>query len=381
MSESIDTVELRRRLHRLAEPSGGERRTASLLREVLDGLGPDALIDGLGGRGLAAVFRGGDGPVVLVRCELDAVPIPESEGAPDASEAAGYSHMCGHDGHMAIVVGLADSLSRRRTERGSAVLLFQPAEETGAGAARVLEEPRLQALQPDIAFALHNVPGFPLGSVVLRDGVFASTAKSLRVDLEGRTSHAAEPERGVSPTAAVSEILTAWPDVPGEVAETGEFALVTVVHARVGEVALGTTPGAATVIATLRAHSPDVMERLSRRCEAIASDAARAHGLAMSSEWLEEFPCTINDPEANSLVERAAREAGLPVVRMPEPFRWTEDFGRFTGAFGGAMFGLGAGEESPPLHHPQYVFPDELLPLGSSLLRRVIDAATATTAI
>ncbi len=369
-------VELRRRLHRLAEPSGGEARTAESLREVLLALEPDRLMEGLGGHGLAAVFVGGSGRCVLVRSELDAIPVPEPYGRPDASETSGFSHKCGHDGHMAISAGLAASLSDRRTALGSVVILFQPAEETGAGARLVLDEEALRDLRPDVAFALHNVPGFPLGSVLLRDHVFASTARSLRVDLEGRTSHAAEPERGLSPAAAVAEMLTAWPAVPSDVVAPGEFALVTVVHAKLGEPALGTSPGLATLIATLRAQRADVMERLSARCEAVAHDVAREHGLEVSAQWLEEFPCTVNDPAANALVEGAARELGLEVVRLPEPFRWTEDFGHFTEAFGGALFGLGAGEGAPPLHHPDYTFPDELVGMGADLLRSIVDLAT-----
>lgn len=380
MGEPLDTVGLRTGLHRLAEPSGEEARTSTMLRATLELLGPDVLVEGVGGRGLVAAYAGQDGfgPRVLVRCELDAVPIPESSDAFGASESAGFSHKCGHDGHMAIVAGLAAALHDRPTARGSVVLLFQPAEETGAGAKLVLEDPVFTDFRPDAAFALHNVPGFPMGTVLLRDGVFASTARSLRVDLEGRTSHAAEPERGLSPTAALAEILNAWPGAPEAVAFGDEPAMVTVVHARLGEPALGTSPGVATVVATLRAQDEGVMSRLSRHCEDVALGAAATHGLRVTTQWLEEFPLTVCDPSANSIVEQAALDAGLPVTRLPQPFAWTEDFGRFTASFGGAMFGLGAGEGTAPLHHPDYAFPDELIPLGADLLRRVVELATSS---
>jgi amidohydrolase len=275
---------------------------------------------------------------------------------------------------MAIVAALASDLSDSRPRRGSVVLLFQPAEETGAGARLVIDDEGFAGIRPDVALALHNVPGYPEGAVVLRDGVFASTARSLRVDLTGRTAHAAEPEKGLSPTAALAGILSEWPAVAQTITSFEEAALVTVVHARLGEPALGTSPGLATAIATLRAQSGEVMERLSERCLGVAKGLADAHGLSIESEWLEEFPCTGSDPSVNEIVEEAARTSGLPVMRRKHPFAWTEDFGHFTERFGGAMFGLGSGQDIPPLHHPDYRFPDKLLTIGARLLRDTADS-------
>lgn len=367
-------VRLRRALHDSAELSGMEERTSALVRGHLETTKPDSIVDGLGGHGVAAVYTGeAGGPRVLVRCELDALPIPET-GERDGADAA-VSHKCGHDGHMAIAAALAGSLGESPPALGSAVLLFQPSEENGAGAKRVLDDPAFSPLRPDVVVALHNVPGYPLGTVVLRDGVFASTARSLRVDLFGRTSHAAEPERGLSPGAALAEILSAWPGVPGTVTSVDEPALVTVVHCRLGELALGTNPGTATAVATLRAQSEDVMGRISLACAALAEGIGRAHGLDVEIAWLDEFPCTVSDASVNAVIERAALSAGLPVLRLERPFAWTEDFGHFTREFRGALFGLGAGEATAPLHHPDYSFPDELVPLGAGLLRRTVDAA------
>lgn len=371
-------IELRHSLHRAAELSGNETRTAEIVREHLERLGPQAIITGLGGYGLAAVYESDkSGPRVLFRCELDALPIPEGFSGADASTTAGVSHKCGHDGHMAILAALAGLLHERPPSAGSVVLLFQPSEETGAGARFVLDDPRFRPIEPDLVFALHNLPGYPLGSVLLKDGVFASTARSIRADLEGRTSHAAEPQRGLSPAPALAEILRAWPGAADGVTRGAERALVTVVHARLGEPALGTSPGAATVIATLRAESAEVMRRLSERCVSLADGVAQAEGLAVRIDWLEEFPCTESHASANRLVEQAARDAGLAVSRVERPFGWTEDFGHFTATHEGAMFGLGAGVDAAPLHHPEYGFPDELVGIGSQLLRRVADMSLA----
>jgi len=370
-------VLLRRRLHQLAELSGEERRTAALIREALEACSPDRLLTGLGGHGLAALFEGrSPGPRVLIRSDLDALPIDEGQRAGDeASETPGVSHKCGHDGHMAIATTVARALAEDRPARGSVVLLYQPAEETGLGARSVLDDPRFAALEPDMAFALHNVPGFPFGEVVTREGVFASTARSLHVHLKGRTSHAAEPDRGLSPARALSDILSAWPDVPQSTTSDGEPALVTVVHARLGEPALGTTPGEATVIATLRAQSPDVMARLSQACVRVAERTAREYGLGIRTEWSDEFPCTDNHPRAVAIVREASTAAGVGFSDLGSPFDWTEDFGYFTQMYPSAMFGLGAGADAAPLHHPDYRFPDELIAIGARVFRAVIDGA------
>jgi len=369
-------VELRRALHNVPELADGETRTAALIADFLRGAGASAVVENLGGHGVAAVYEGGEeGPRVLARCELDALPIPDVPEATGSRENAVASHKCGHDGHMAILAGLALLLRSDPPAAGEVVLLFQPSEETGAGARRVLDDPAFARLRPDVVFALHNVPGYPLGSVLLRDGVFASTARSLRVALHGRTAHAGEPHKGVSPASALAGIIAEWPALPYATTSLDEAAMVTVVHAVLGEPALGTSPGEAVAIATLRAQNPEVMEKLSEACLRLATGMAAAHSLEIEHEWLEEFPCTASDPKANSVVERAAEDAGAAVVRLERPFSWTEDFGHFTGAFGGAMFGLGSGEGTAPLHHRDYAFPDELVTLGADLFRRVVRTA------
>ncbi len=357
------TERLRRRLHGLAELSGREERTAEALCDFLGDHSPDLLLTGLGGYGLAALYEGeAPGPRVMMRCDMDAVP--GADGSPE--------HLCGHDGHMAMVSSLAPLLRRERPAAGSVVLLYQPSEETGQGASAVLADPDFERVRPDLVFGLHNIPGRPLGEVMSRAGTFASTARSLALHLSGRTSHASAPELGVSPAAALSAILAAWPAVPRSVVGPSEMALVTVVHARLGEVALGTTPGEATVIATLRARDESVMRLLSERCLSVGMGIASAHGLRVEHEWLEEFPCTVNDPDAVASVERAAAAAGLRYRRMEAPFDWTEDFGRLTAVLPGAMAGLGAGAGCPPVHHAGYVFPDGLLEQGHRFLAALL---------
>lgn len=352
-------VQLRHRLHADPALSGRESDTARTVKEFIHAHTGAEILDGLGGAGVAAVFSGDrPGPTVLFRADLDALPIQENAGVDYGSRVEGVAHLCGHDGHMAILCGLALHFSDRPPSRGRAVLLFQPAEETGTGAARVIGDPAFKTLWPDYAFALHNLPGFPLATVVWRRGVFASASRGLVIRLAGRTAHAGEPEKGVSPAPAVAALLERIPRLP-DIAGIKGFALATVVHARLGEVAFGTAPGEAVVMATLRTHTDDQMERLFSAGRDLAMDAAA--GLEIALEAVEDFPAARNAPEAVRRVRQAAESVGLPLYEAPEPFRWSEDFSHFTRTCPGALFGLGAGESHPNLHNPDYDFPDALI--------------------
>ncbi|MBM4130649.1 amidohydrolase [bacterium] len=365
-------VALRRRLHALAEPSGAEARTAAFVAARLRACRPAELLEGLGGHGVAAVWNapaGAHGPAVLLRAELDAVAVPETIPLPYASRRPGLAHKCGHDGHMAILLGVAGRLAKSPPPRGRLALLFQPAEETGAGAAAVAADARLQALRPDWLFALHNLPGYAEGSVLTRPGAFAAGSAGLRVRLRGRSAHAAEPERGRSPDLALSELITALVTLP---TGGGPLELVTVTHAQLGEPAFGVAPARAELLATLRADDDRALAALRRRAAAAARAAARRHGLACDLSWEEVFPVVRNDPAATELVRRAARLAGLRAARPRESaFRWSEDFGALARLGRGAMFGLGAGRRRPGLHAERYDFNDALLPVGVELMHRL----------
>ena len=377
---AADVVELRHLLHRYAERSGEEVRTAGLVKNLLANSRPDRLIEGLGGHGIIAEYRGlEEGASILLRAELDALPIADPSTWDHASLAEGVGHKCGHDGHMTILLEIAGALGRRRPRRGSVLLLFQPAEETGEGARRVLDSPAFLDVKPSWVFALHNLPGVSFGRVVVRAGPFAMASRGLALQLTGETAHAATPDDGRRPTHALAELLEALDDAPGSLAP-GHPRRSTVVHARLGEsAAFGTSPGAATLHATLRAHSSDDIDRMAERHMSRIQEIAARHGLDAVTTWHEDFPATWNDERAAQLIESAARAEGLDVVRPNEPFGWSEDFGHFTAATPGALFGLGAGTDCPPLHSPVYDFPDPLIRPAVRLLMRLADDAAGTS--
>lgn len=373
-------VGLRRELHRRPELAHNEEQTARGVVKGLNRCSPDRLVTDVGGHGLLAIFDGpAAGPTVLVRCELDALPIQELSEIGWRSCAAGIAHSCGHDGHMAILAGLATVLGRHRPARGRVALLFQPAEEVGEGARRVLADPALQSLRPDRVFALHNLPGFARGEVVLRAGPFASASRGLVARLEGKTSHAGQPQLGRSPALALARAIEGLTAIPRDRTRFADSALITVVGARLGSRAFGTSPGEAELYATLRAQRDETVKSLWDRSVALIQELAAKEELTADIQYTEDFPATINDPASLAVVERAAAELGVAVRHMERPFPWSEDFGHFTGRFPGCLFGLGAGTSHPALHNPDYDFPDELIEEGVDLLVRIVRGALEST--
>ncbi|MBF9255551.1 amidohydrolase [Pontibacter sp. 172403-2] len=361
----------RHELHRHPDLSGREQETAERIAAFLKQYHPDQLLIGLGGTGVAAVFNGialSEGPTVLFRAELDALPIAEANSSlPYKSIHPTIAHTCGHDGHMAILAGLASLLHRQKPATGRVILLYQPAEETGAGAWAVLQDKSFTDLLPDYVFALHNLPGVPLHQVVVRQEVFAAASTGMVIALQGKSSHAAEPENGLNPGEAMAEIILVLNRVAANKAQFKDLTLLTIIHARLGDIAFGTNPGFATVMATLRAYKPRDLQLLRQQAQQAATRLANRYKLAFTICFEEEFPATINNSDAVGVIQRAAHKTGLQVQEAGQPFRWSEDFGHFTNRYKGALFGLGAGISQPQLHHADYDFPDELLASGASL--------------
>lgn len=372
-----DLVALRRRLHRQPEVSGEEAVTAAVILDFIRPSRPDQILTGLGGHGLALVYEGPlPGPTVMIRAELDALPIQETGQPAWRSEIAGKGHLCGHDGHMAILAGLALNLGQRRPAKGRAVLLFQPAEEDGSGAAAVMADPRFATIRPDHAFSLHNLPGLPLGVAVLEQGPANCASVGMRLRFSGRTSHAAEPDKAISPARALARLVPALSGL-GKGGDLGpEFRLVTLTHLRMGEPAFGITPGAGELWATLRCLTDDRMAALKAEALDLAKAAAAEDGLGLEVSWHDDFAASHNHPEATRLLRAALAAEG--VARIPgAPMRASEDFGRFSSVAQSAMFWFGAGEDHPPLHAPDYDFPEALIAPGIRVFRRAIDMVLA----
>lgn len=360
-----ELTQVRRDLHSRPEVSGEELETSAYVIDYLTQFHPTRLLSGMGGTGIIATFDSGKpGEHLLFRAELDALPIQESNTFSHRSIYEGVSHKCGHDGHTTVLLGLAHLLAESTDWNGQVSLLFQPAEETGAGAMSMLADPQIEQLQVDKAFAFHNLPGYPLGQVIWKKGAFTPAVQSLIIQLNGKTAHAAEPQNGLNPALAIANILQYAQRLQITDPLQTDFRLLTPVYLTMGEKAYGVSAGAGEVHLTLRAWTQEAMEILTatflEKVQAIANDS----GLSVDFSWTDTFKANFNADDLVAQLQQSIRRNSLSDQAIERPLTWGEDFGAFGVLCPTAMFGIGAGEQSPALHHPDYDFPDEILSIG-----------------
>ncbi|MEO9475567.1 MAG: amidohydrolase [Cyclobacteriaceae bacterium] len=372
--EILDAAErLRKYLHKNPELSCQEVETSAHLKALLEKeCKPDELL-AFKKHGLVAVYKGvTEGKNVLIRGDFDALPIQETNDFEHKSQNQSVSHKCGHDGHASILYGLARVLADERPSEGTAYLLFQPAEENGDGAVGMMEDPLFKKLNPDYAVALHNLPGYDLHEIVFKEGPFTAAANSIVIKLAGKTAHAAEPEMGVNPALAMAQITSEILVLNKPDLDSDDFQIATPIYSTMGEKSYGVSAGYGELHFTLRAWKNDVIQNFEKRCEEIARRIASNHNLEIGIEWTESFFANNNDSTVVKAIQRVANQNGLKVTERNTPFKWGEDFGIFTEKYAGAMFGIGAGVDSPALHNPDYDFPDELIETGIKMFHGLI---------
>ncbi len=349
-------VDLRHQLHQHPELSMHETWTKAQLTDFLRRHTNLTLVDK--GRWFYAVhWVGDDKESIAFRADMDAVPVADPPNfVPYPSQCPGVGHKCGHDGHSAALAAFGLELTGKSTEK-NIFLLFQHAEETGQGAMECLE--LLKEHNISEIYAFHNLPGVSLGAVAVPEDVaqFASTGMILQ--FSGVKSHASYPENGRNPAFAVGEIITEIPHLIQPEHYRG-MALITVIQVNVGERAFGTGAGYGELLLTIRAEFEEELDQLRSQLEALAQEKAAAHGLGCSFSYEDPFPETRNHPLAAAKVRQAAQRLGIPVEKMKEPFRASEDFGHYTKQIPGAMFYLGDGD-CAPLHTEFFDFPDQLI--------------------
>jgi amidohydrolase len=342
---------LRAQLYGLAELSGAERQTKTRLMEFLREHTSLRLEDH--GQWFCAVHEEAEATEnIAFRADMDAVPFGD-----------GSAHLCGHDGHSAVLAGLGLLLNQKRMGR-NVVLIFQHAEETGEGGkkcCRALETHRVNRV-----YAFHNIPGWTEGAVLLRSGAFACASRGMTVSLTGATAHAAYPEYGRNPGFAAARLISALPELTAKEQYRG-LAMATLIGAEIGSKAFGSAAGSAQVRLTLRAwYDEDLSALISAIKETVYTEAAR-DGLEASFSFCDVFPATVNDNEALERLEKVCRKSGLDCIEAQEPFRWSEDFGYYGAYAKAVMVGIGAGAGWPQLHTEQYTFNDEIIPAALTL--------------
>lgn len=372
MIETQLLVRLRRQLHQYPEVSGNEFNTAATIKDFLRQHAKGTCIDLTNAGFLWRIDSGKTGKTITFRAELDALPIQEINDFEYASVNPGVSHKCGHDGHATILCGAILRFSVSPPQSGVLQFLFQPAEENGEGAKEVLAS-EMHLFHTDYIFTLHNLPGFPTHQVIYKSGSFSSAVRSIIINLKGKTAHAAEPENGINPASAIAEIVQKITAMSINEPENKNFALAVPIHIHMGEMSYGVSAGEGSCHFTLRTFSNHRLSSISKQAESIAREIAKKYGLSCDIGWTEEFSATENNVHATEIICKAAHRLKLDMTQRHFPFRWGEDFGLFTQRFKGAMFGLGAGENMPALHNPDYDFPDELIETGIDMFAAIAE--------
>lgn len=362
-----EIITLRHYLHQNPEVSNKEYKTSDYITGFMNSFMPSEVIS-LGKTGKAFVFKGKKpGKTLMFRAELDALPIAEKSLIDYSSLNQNVAHVCGHDGHMAILVGLTQRIAKEPPEFGKVVILFQPAEEVEQGAKDLIEYPEFINIEADYIFALHNIPGIEKHKIVLKNGSFTAASKGMTVKLFGKTAHAAEPENGISPANAISRIIKHLHELIENKNLFKDLALLTIIHIKMGEISFGTSPGYAEIRITLRSFENEDMKLLTHYSENIINEISGTENLTCEISYNEAFPASMNNDECVSIVEQSAKQNDLQIEFIEMPLKWSEDFGYYSEKYKTCLFGLGAGLLQPQLHNPDYNFPDEIIETGVNI--------------
>lgn len=377
---SSDLAAWRQDLHRHPELMYDLPRTSHVVAEKLRAFGCDEVVTGLGGTGVVGIVHGrGAGRMIGLRADMDALPILERSGAPYASETPGKMHACGHDGHTAMLLGAAQHLAETRAFSGTAVLIFQPAEEGGAGARAMIDEGLFARFPVDEVYGMHNLPGLDVGRFAMRVGGIMASADHIEIEIEGRGAHAARPNQGVDVVLVGSAIVTALQQVVARNVDPLEAAVISICMFHAGE-ADNVLPPTAKLAGTARTLDQNVRLQLRQRITAVAEGVATAYGATAKVTFEEGYPVTRNHAAQTAFAaEVAAEVAGAADVdAAAPPLMAAEDFAYMLEQKPGAYIFVGNGP-SAGLHHPQYDFADTAIPYGTSYWVRLVERALPLT--
>jgi hippurate hydrolase len=369
----------RREFHAHPELQYDVHRTAASVAEKLKSFGCDEVVTGIGKTGVVGVIRGRKpgAKVVGMRADMDALPIEEASSLPYKSTVPGKMHACGHDGHTAMLLGAAKYLADTRNFAGTAVMIFQPAEEGGAGARAMLRDGLFDRFGIQEVFGMHNYPQMPIGEFAIRSGPMMASTDSIAIKLEGKGSHAAWPHLGVDPVLVGAQIVNALQSIVARNVDPLEAAVISICVFQAGQ-ADNVIPQTATLRGTVRTLSPAVRELVKKRVHEVVEGTAKLHGAKADLSYTAGYPVLVNDEGRAAFAASVAAEiAGKDKVdRNTPPLMGAEDFAYMLEERPGAFIYVGNGD-SAMLHHPAYDFNDDAIPLGTSYWVRLAETALA----
>jgi amidohydrolase len=372
----------RRDIHQHPELLYEVHRTAALVADRLREFGCDEVITGLGRTGVVGVINGnkpagkGDIKTIGLRADMDALPIEEATDLPYASRIKGLMHACGHDGHTAMLLGAARYLAETRNFAGRAVVIFQPAEEGGAGAVAMIKDGLMDRFGIEQVYGMHNGPGIPVGSFAIRPGAIMAGGDAVIVKIEGYGGHAARPHKCIDSVLVGAQLITALQSIVSRSVDPLESAVISMCEFHAGH-ARNVIPQTAELKGTVRTLNDEVRKLVERRVREVVAGVAQLTGAKIDLEYTHGYPVTVNHATQTDVAVRAAREiAGDANVHQMPPLMAGEDFAYMLEQRPGALIFCGNGD-SAGLHHPAYNFNDEAIVYGTSYWIKLVENTLA----
>ncbi|VXC38536.1 M20 aminoacylase family protein [Massilia sp. 9I] len=384
LAQQAQLQEIRRDLHAHPELCYEEQRTADVVAAKLTEWGIP-IVRGLGVTGVVGIVKNGtSNRAIGLRADMDALPMQEINGFAHASRHPGKMHACGHDGHTAMLLGAALHLSKHRNFDGTVYLIFQPAEEGGGGARRMMDDGLFEQFPMEAVYGMHNWPGIPEGNFGVVAGPMMASSNEFRVVVRGKGAHAAQPHRGIDPVMVAVQIAQAWQTIVSREKNPLESAVLSITQIHAGS-ATNVIPDEAELIGTVRTFSTGVLDLIQRRMEEIASGVAAAFNASVDFSFKRNYPPLINHPEQTAFAVEAMRAVvGADRVDTDvEPTMGAEDFAFMLQEKPGCYVFIGNGEGAHragghglgpcQLHNTSYDFNDNLLPIGASFWVRLVE--------
>jgi amidohydrolase len=355
------------------------QRTAASVAEKLKAFGCDEVVTGLGRTGVVGVIRGskpaGAGKVIGLRADMDALPIEEASNLPYKSTVPGKMHACGHDGHTAMLLGAARYLADTRNFAGTAVMIFQPAEEGGGGGREMVQDGLMERFGIQEVYGMHNYPGLPVGQFALRSGPLMAAADRVTIEIEGRGGHAARPHICIDTVLVGAQIINQIQSIVARNVDPLESAVISICMFQAGSTD-NVIPQTALLRGTARSLSPHVQDVLEARLREVVEGTARLYGAKAKLTYKRDYPVTRNHDRETAFAAAVASEVVGPerVNANVAPMMGAEDFSFMLNARPGAFIFVGNGDTAG-LHHPAYDFNDETIPVGTSYWVRLVETA------
>ncbi|MCE8545568.1 amidohydrolase [Ruegeria pomeroyi] len=365
----------RRHLHAHPELLFDVHQTAAFVVERLREFGVDDITTGIGRTGVVATIRGKTdtaGKVIGLRADMDALPITEATGLDYASTVPGKMHACGHDGHTAMLLGAAKYLAETRNFDGTAVLIFQPAEEGGGGGREMCADGMMDRWNIQEVYGMHNTPGLPVGQFAIRPGALLASSDEFEIVVTGKGGHAAAPHDAVDTTLVASQIVVSLHSIVSRNVDPIKRVVLTVGTFETDSVASNIIAHTARLCGTVRTLDPEYRALAEARVRRVAEDIASAYGATAQVIWTPGYPATINSETETQHAAEAALAVSGAVDDAVDPIMPSEDFAYMLEERPGAYIFLGNGDTAQ-CHHPAYNFDDEAIPAGSSWYAEMVE--------